>query len=74
MDLPLATLLEAPRIRQLARIISSGNVGSLSSSLVAIQPNGTKSPLFCVPPDSRAKYFSAKNYRVPWALIGLYSG
>jgi acyl transferase domain-containing protein/thioesterase domain-containing protein/acyl carrier protein len=49
MDLPLATLLEAPTIRQLARIISSGNVCSLSSSLVAIQPSGTKAPLFCVP-------------------------
>src|SRR5207237_5769792 len=48
MDLPLATLLEAPTIRQLARIISSGNVCSLSSSLVAIQSSGTKSPLFCV--------------------------
>jgi len=47
--LPLATLLEAPTIRQLARIISSGNVCSLSSSLVAIQPSGTKPPLFCVP-------------------------
>ena len=49
MDLPLATLLEAPTIRRLARIVSSGNVCSLSSSLVAVQPSGTKSPLFCVP-------------------------
>jgi hypothetical protein len=47
MDLPLATLLEAPTIRQLAEIIRSGNVCSLSSSLVAFQPNGTKSPFFC---------------------------
>jgi thioesterase domain-containing protein/acyl carrier protein len=48
MDLPLATLLEAPTIRQLAGIISSGDVGSLSS-VVAVQPNGKKPPLFCVP-------------------------
>ncbi len=48
MDLPLATLLEAPTIKQLAEIISSRNVHSLGSSLVAIQPSGTKPPLFCV--------------------------
>ena len=48
MELPLAMLLEAPTIRQLAGIISAPIVQSLRSSLVAIQPSGTKPPLFCV--------------------------
>jgi thioesterase domain-containing protein/acyl carrier protein len=48
MELPLAVLLEAPTIRQLAGIISAPMVHSLHSSLVAVQPNGTKPPLFCV--------------------------
>ena len=48
MELPLALLLEAPTISQLAGIISQGNVRSTSSSLVAIQSSGTKPPLFCV--------------------------
>ena len=48
MELPLAMLLEAPTIRQLAGIISAPIVHSLHSSLVAVQPNGTKPPLFCV--------------------------
>ena len=48
MELPLAMLLEAPTIRQLAGIISAPIVHSLHSSLVAVQPHGTKPPLFCV--------------------------
>jgi len=48
MELPLAVLLEAPTIRQLAGIISAPVVHSLHSSLVAVQPSGTKPPLFCV--------------------------
>ncbi len=48
MELPLSVLLEAPTIRQLAGIISAPIVHSLHSSLVAVQPNGTKPPLFCV--------------------------
>src|SRR5438445_8318298 len=48
-ELPLAVLLEAPTIRQLAGIISAPIVHSLRSSLVAVQPRGTKLPLFCVP-------------------------
>jgi aspartate racemase len=48
MDLPLATLLEAPTIRQLAAKIRSGKSRSPDSCLVAIQPKGTKPPLFCV--------------------------
>ena len=48
MELPLAVLLEAPTIRQLASIISAPTVHSLHSSLVPVQPSGTKPPLFCV--------------------------
>jgi thioesterase domain-containing protein/acyl carrier protein len=48
MELPLAVLLEAPTIRQLAGIISAPIVHSSRSSLVAVQPRGTKPPLFCV--------------------------
>jgi thioesterase domain-containing protein/acyl carrier protein len=48
IDLPLAALLEAPTIRQLAATISGQKIRSSSSSLVVIQPNGTKPPLFCV--------------------------
>jgi thioesterase domain-containing protein len=47
-DLPLAVLLEAPTIRQLAGIISAPIVRSPGSSLVAVQPSGTKPPLFCL--------------------------
>jgi len=48
MELPLAVLLEAPTIRQLAGIISAPTVCSSHSSLVPAQPSGTKPPLFCV--------------------------
>ena len=48
MDLPLATLLEAPTISQLAPIISNRRSRPLGSSMVAIQSSGTKPPLFCV--------------------------
>ena len=48
MDLPLAALLEAPTIRQLAGRICGRKNYSLGSCLVAIQPSGTKPPLFCV--------------------------
>jgi thioesterase domain-containing protein len=48
IELPLAVLLEAPTIRQLASIISAPIIHSLHSSLVPVQPSGTKPPLFCV--------------------------
>jgi thioesterase domain-containing protein/acyl carrier protein len=48
IDLPLAALLEAPTIRQLAGTISGRKTRSSVSSLVVIQPSGTKPPLFCV--------------------------
>jgi thioesterase domain-containing protein/acyl carrier protein len=45
--LPLSVLLEAPTIRQLVQILC-GQASCSSSSLVAVQPNGTRPPLFCV--------------------------
>lgn len=46
--LPLTTLLQAPTVEQLAKILNQ-EVNSVSwSSLVPIQPNGTKPPLFCI--------------------------
>ena len=46
ISLPLATLFTAPTIAQLAKII--GDRAKNSSILVEIQPQGTKSPLFCI--------------------------
>ncbi len=48
LELPLAMLLEAPTIRQLADVISAPTAHSLHSSLVAVQPSGAKRPFFCV--------------------------
>jgi thioesterase domain-containing protein/acyl carrier protein len=45
--LPLTTLLEAPTIQQLAQILCDQPSCS-SSSLVSVQPNGTRPPLFCM--------------------------
>ncbi len=48
--LPLATLLQAPTIQELARILREDGGSVPWSSLVTIQPNGSKSPLFCIHP------------------------
>lgn len=46
--LPLTTLLQAPTVEQLAKILNQ-ELNSVSwSSLVPIQLNGTKPPLFCI--------------------------
>jgi surfactin family lipopeptide synthetase A len=47
-NLPLTTLFSAPTVEQLASIIRS-NGDSSWSPLVAIQPNGEKTPLFYMP-------------------------
>src|SRR5271154_5449555 len=53
VKLPLATLFEAPTIEELARMlgdqlwVTPTSVGSL---LVAIQPNGSRPPFFCMHP------------------------
>jgi amino acid adenylation domain-containing protein len=45
--LPLAVLLQAPTIAQLAQMMSEGNDSSWSS-LVALQAEGARAPFFCV--------------------------
>ena len=46
--LPLATLFQAPTIQQLAEILRKKNWSPNWSSLVAIQPSGSKPPFFCI--------------------------
>ena len=46
-SLPLAVLLEAPTIEKLASVLG-GDISKHWSSLVAIQPEGSKPPFFCV--------------------------
>jgi thioesterase domain-containing protein/acyl carrier protein len=48
VKLPLATLYEAPTIEELARILRTEVSTSRWSSLVAIQPAGSRPPLFCM--------------------------
>jgi len=46
--LPLAALLQAPTVEQLARMLRHDEGSAGFSSMVAIQPEGTKPPFFCV--------------------------
>jgi amino acid adenylation domain-containing protein len=48
LRLPLAALLQAPTVEQLARAMSQGEESSAWSSLVALQPQGSRPPFFCV--------------------------
>ncbi len=50
VKLPLATLFEAPTIEDLVRVLSEQTSTSTSgwSPLVAIQPNGSRPPFFCI--------------------------
>ena len=50
--LPLATLLWAPTVELLANILCQKGGSTSWSSLVPIQPNGSKLPLFCLPGES----------------------
>jgi amino acid adenylation domain-containing protein len=50
--LPLDVLFEAPTIRQLAEALEREETSSASSSIVVIQPQGDKAPLFLVPPSA----------------------
>ncbi|HSF43076.1 MAG TPA: amino acid adenylation domain-containing protein [Thermoanaerobaculia bacterium] len=49
-ELPLATLFEAPTIEQLARRLEEKGAAPEPSSLVTIQPRGSRPPLFFVHP------------------------
>ena len=48
-NLPLATLFQAPTIQHLADVIRQEGWNPSWSSLVAVQPGGSKPPFFCVP-------------------------
>jgi phthiocerol/phenolphthiocerol synthesis type-I polyketide synthase E len=48
VKLPLATLYEAPTVTELARIVRGEVVTSGWSPLIAIQPLGSRPPLFCM--------------------------
>ncbi|WP_420643162.1 non-ribosomal peptide synthetase [Candidatus Leptofilum sp.] len=48
LRLPVSLLFKAPTIRQLAATIREGEESPRWSSLVPIQPLGSKTPLFCV--------------------------
>ncbi len=50
VKLPLATLFEAPTIEELARILRPETAAAGWSSLVTIQPAGSRPPLFCMHP------------------------
>lgn len=47
-NLPLATLLQAPTIHQLADILRQEQPSDGWSPLVAIKPDGSRPPLFCI--------------------------
>lgn len=51
-ELALTTLLTEPTIEALARRLERGPSSESSGPLVAIQPEGTRMPLFCVHPSS----------------------
>jgi len=50
VKLPLATLFEAPTIHELSQILRRQAPESGWSSLVAIQPRGSRPPFFCIHP------------------------
>jgi thioesterase domain-containing protein/acyl carrier protein len=50
LDLPLSTLFEWPTVEALAALLRRQEGARVASPLVAIQPEGARSPLFCVHP------------------------
>src|SRR5205814_5233621 len=46
--LPLGAIFQAPTIESLARLIEEGDDAPRWTSLVPIQPNGSRTPIFCV--------------------------
>jgi aspartate racemase len=46
--LPLATIFEAPTVRQMAALMREGGWDSAWDSLVALTTTGSRSPIFCV--------------------------
>jgi thioesterase domain-containing protein/acyl carrier protein len=50
IELPLATILRAPTIESLARVILEGGKRDQRATLVTITPTGQRPPMFCVGP------------------------
>jgi amino acid adenylation domain-containing protein len=48
VQLPLAILVRSPTVARLAEYLNSSSQANISSSLVPIQPHGTRTPFFCV--------------------------
>ncbi len=48
LDLPLATLFQAPTVRSLAAIIRDAGAEQMNAPLVRIQPNGSRPPIYCI--------------------------
>ncbi|MDZ8224136.1 non-ribosomal peptide synthetase [Nostoc sp. ChiVER01] len=48
-DIPIASLYQNSTIEQLATVVQADSDSSIWSPLVAIQSNGSKPPLFCLP-------------------------
>ncbi|PSB49859.1 non-ribosomal peptide synthetase [Cyanosarcina cf. burmensis CCALA 770] len=63
-NLPLATLFEVPTVEKLACLLQQEESSVTWSSLVPIQPNGSKLPLFCIHPigGNVLEYHSLANY------------
>jgi thioesterase domain-containing protein/acyl carrier protein len=47
-QIPLATLFRAPTIQQLTTVLQGGDAVPSAPGLVALQPSGYRTPLFCV--------------------------
>ncbi|AFY87633.1 AMP-binding protein [Chroococcidiopsis thermalis] len=63
-NLPLATLFERPTVEKLADLLRQEESSVVWSSLVPIQPNGSKPPLFCIHEmiGDVLKYYPLANY------------
>ena len=48
LDLPLATLFHAPTVRTMAAVIRNSGGEQMNAPIVRIQPNGSRSPLYCI--------------------------
>jgi len=48
-SLPLATLYQAPTLEKLAALLGQKDEAQPACRLLAIQPKGTRTPLFCIP-------------------------
>lgn len=64
--LPLATLYDAPTVRQLAAIINEKKYVPSWASLVKIQPSGSRPPFFCI----HAEGGNVLEYRLLAAYLG----